>query len=115
MNSIITSIIIVYDQLKITIICFFRRAITHNIGVIFLKLGKYEDACSNFEYIMHEKPTFKAGMHALVCYYMSGNKEKSKTLFKQILEISLDIDFEDKYAAHTVRNTNILLLFKIFK
>lgn len=57
---------------------------------------------------MHEKPTFTAGMHALVCYYMSGNKEKSKHLFKQILEISLDIDFEDKYAAHSVRNTKIL-------
>ncbi|XP_022178245.1 intraflagellar transport protein 88 homolog isoform X1 [Myzus persicae] len=79
----------------------FKRAITHNIGVIFLKLGKYEDACSNFEYIMHEKPTFKAGMHALVCYYMSGNKDKSKQIFKQMLEISLDIDFEDKYAANS--------------
>lgn len=54
---------------------------------------------------MHEKPTFKAGMHALVCYYMSGNKEKSKQIFKQMLEITLDIDFEDKYAAHSVRNT----------
>jgi len=52
---------------------------------------------------MNEKPTFKAGMHALVCYYMLGNKEKSKQLFKQMFEISLDIDFEDKYAAHTVR------------
>lgn len=83
---------------------FFRRAITHNIGVIFLKLNKYEDACSNFEYIMHEKPTFKAAMHALVCYYMLGNKEKSKLIFKQMLEISLDIDFEDKYAAHSVRH-----------
>lgn len=79
-----------------------RRAITHNIGVIFLKLGKYEDACSNFEYIMHEKPMFKAGMHALLCYYMSGNKDKSKQIFKQMLEISLDIDFEDKYAANSV-------------
>jgi len=52
---------------------------------------------------MNEKPTFKAGMHALVCYYMLGNKEKSKQLFKQMFEISLDIDFEDKYAAHSVR------------
>lgn len=60
---------------------------------------------------MHEKPTFKAGMHALVCYYMSGNKDKSKQLFKQMLEISLDIDFEDKYAAHSVRNINILNIY----
>lgn len=73
-----------------------------------MKLSKYEDACSNFEYIMHEKPTFKAGMHALICYYMSGNKEKSKQLFKQMLEISLDIDFEDKYAAHSVIHSEIL-------
>jgi len=59
---------------------------------------------------MNEKPTFKAGMHALVCYYMLGNKEKSKQLFKQMFEISLDIDFEDKYAAHTVRNKNIYFI-----
>lgn len=55
---------------------------------------------------MHEKPTFKAAMHALVCYYMLGNKEKSKQLFKQMLEISLDIDFEDKYAAHSVKHNS---------
>lgn len=59
---------------------------------------------------MNEKPTFKAGMHALVCYYMLGNKEKSKQLFKQMFEISLDIDFEDKYAAHSVRNKSICLI-----
>ncbi|XP_050543365.1 intraflagellar transport protein 88 homolog [Daktulosphaira vitifoliae] len=78
----------------------FKRAITHNIGIVLLKLEKYEDACSNFEYIMHEKPAVKPCFHAILCYYMLGNKEKLKMLFKQMLEISLDVDFEDKYAAH---------------
>lgn len=63
---------------------------------------------------MHEKPTFKAGMHALVCYYMSGNKEKSKQIFKQMLEISLDIDFEDKYAANSVRNKYFITINQLF-
>jgi len=64
---------------------------------------------------MHEKPTFKAGMHALVCYYMSGNKDKSKQIFKQMLEISLDIDFEDKYAANSVRNKCFSTINQSFK
>ena len=32
-----------------------------NIGLLFVRMGQYNDACSSFEFIMSEKPDFKTG------------------------------------------------------
>lgn len=32
-----------------------------NIGLLFIKMGQYNDACTSFEFVMQEKPDFKTG------------------------------------------------------
>ena len=32
-----------------------RIKIMHNIGILFVKMGQYNDACSSFEWIMSEQ------------------------------------------------------------
>jgi len=43
-----------------------RLKIMHNIGLVFVKMGQYQDACLSFEFIMQEKPNFKAGTNKLI-------------------------------------------------
>jgi intraflagellar transport protein 88 len=38
-----------------------RLNVMRNIGLLFVKMGQYSDACTSFEYIMSEKPDFKTG------------------------------------------------------
>lgn len=33
-----------------------------NIGLLFIKMGQYNDACTSFEFVMQEKPDFKTGV-----------------------------------------------------
>ena len=44
----------------------------HNIGILFVKMGQYSDACSSFEWIMSEQGDFKTGLHLVLCYYATG-------------------------------------------
>merc|ERR1712088_429679 len=60
-----------------------RIKIMHNIGVLFVKMGQYNDACSSFELIM--------------CYYATGDKDRMKKGFSQLVEIPLEVEDEDKY------------------
>ncbi|KZS02119.1 Intraflagellar transport protein 88 [Daphnia magna] len=39
-----------------------RTKIMQNIGLLFIKMGQYNDACTSFEFVMQEKPDFKTGM-----------------------------------------------------
>ncbi len=34
-----------------------------NIGLLFVKMGQYNDACTSFEFVMQEKPDFKTGRY----------------------------------------------------
>jgi intraflagellar transport protein 88 len=75
----------------------------HNMGVVFLRINHPEDAAASFEYIMAEKPTFKTGLHLVVSNYMSGDPERTKRSFRELLEIPLDIDEdEEKYTTVSV-------------
>ncbi|KAJ1521467.1 hypothetical protein ONE63_003135 [Megalurothrips usitatus] len=76
-----------------------RIKIMHNIGVLFVKMGQFTEACSSFEYIMQEKPDFHTGLDVIVCYYALGEKEKMKRGFQMLVEVPLKIDDEDKYNA----------------
>lgn len=38
----------------------------HNIGILFVKMGQFTDACSSFEFIMQEKPDFKTGKNVCI-------------------------------------------------
>jgi intraflagellar transport protein 88 len=74
-----------------------RIKIMHNIGVLFVKMGQYNDASSSFEWIMSEQGDFKTGLHLILCYYAIGDKDRMKKGFTQLVELPLEVEDEDKY------------------
>ena len=40
----------------------------HNIGLLFVKMGQYSDACTSYEHIIGEKPDFKTGKYGFFIY-----------------------------------------------
>jgi intraflagellar transport protein 88 len=73
-----------------------------NIGIVFVKMGQYNDAITSFEHIMQEAPTFKTGFNLMLCYFALGDREKMKRGFQKLLTVDLKIDDEDKYLPHGV-------------
>ncbi len=77
-----------------------RIKIMHNIGILFVKMAQYSDACTSFEWIMSEQPDFKTGLHLVLCYFALGDKDRTKRGFQQLLEVPHDGgDDEDKYTS----------------
>ncbi|XP_035906050.1 intraflagellar transport protein 88 homolog [Anopheles stephensi] len=73
-----------------------RLKITHNIGILFIKMGQYSDAATSFEFIMSEKGDLKTGLHLILCYYALGDVEKIKHAFQLLLDIQIDYNEEEK-------------------
>lgn len=73
-----------------------RLKISHNIGILFIKMGQYSDAASNFEFIMSERADFKCGLHLVLCYYALGDTEKIKRAFQLLLEVQFVLEEEHK-------------------
>lgn len=79
-----------------------RIKIMHNIGLVFVRMGQYSEACTSFEYIMQEEANFKTGLDLVTAYYALGDKERMKKGFLRLLECQLDIDDDEKYTASSV-------------
>lgn len=76
-----------------------RLKITHNIGVLFVKMGQYSDAATSFEFIMAEKgekSDIKSGLHLVLCYYALGDTEKMKKAFQYLLDVPIDFNEDEK-------------------
>lgn len=73
-----------------------RLKISHNIGILFIKMGQYSDAANNFEFIMSERADLKCGLHLILCYYALGDTDKMKRAFQLLLEVQIDFDDEHK-------------------
>ncbi|XP_053687048.1 intraflagellar transport protein 88 homolog [Sabethes cyaneus] len=73
-----------------------RLKITHNIGILFIKMGQYSDAATSFEFIMSEKGDLKTGLHLILCYYALGDVEKIKHAFQLLLDIQIDYLEDEK-------------------
>lgn len=92
-----------------------RLKITHNIAVLFVKMGQYSDAATSLEFIMGEKggifqfkknfpvektlnffPDVKSGLHLVLCYYALGDTEKMKKAFQYLLDVPIDFNDEEK-------------------
>ena len=86
-----------------------RTKIMQNIGIVFVKMGQYNDAITSFEHIMQEAPTFKTGFNLMLCYFALGDREKMKRGFQKLLTVDLRIDDEDKYLPHGVQYLNWLI------
>ncbi|CAG2228978.1 IFT88 [Mytilus edulis] len=78
-----------------------RTKIMQNIGIVFTKMGQYNDAITSFEHIMSEAPSFKTGFNLILCYFALGDREKMKRAFQKLLTVDLKVDDEDKYLAHS--------------
>ncbi|XP_030800002.1 intraflagellar transport protein 88 homolog isoform X3 [Camarhynchus parvulus] len=87
-----------------------RIKIMENIGVAFIKTGQYVDAISSFEEIMNISPNLKAGFNLILCYFAIGNGEQMKKAFKNLIEVPLEVDYEDKYISlNDDLHTNLLI------
>lgn len=65
-----------------------RLRVTHNIGVLFVRMGQYSDAAASFEFIMAERGDIRAGLHLVLCYYALGDIDKMKSAFQMMLDVS---------------------------
>ncbi|XP_047741162.1 intraflagellar transport protein 88 homolog [Hyalella azteca] len=73
--------------------------IMHNIGLVFIKMGQYSEACTSFEYIMQEQPNFQTGLDLVTAHYALRDKEKMKKSYLRLLDCVLDVDDDEKYTA----------------
>lgn len=81
----------------------FRRIkIMHNMGMLFVQMGRLEEAANSFEWVMRERSEFKAGLHAVLCHFALSHRDKMKRAFFELLEVQLNVDQEDKYSINPV-------------
>jgi intraflagellar transport protein 88 len=83
-----------------------RLKITHNIGILFIKMGQYSDAATSFEFIMSEKGDLNSGLHLILCYYAVGDAEKMKKAFQWLLDVPIDFYDDDKLLNANVNLVN---------
>ncbi|XP_014674205.1 PREDICTED: intraflagellar transport protein 88 homolog [Priapulus caudatus] len=86
-----------------------RMRIMQNIGIVFVKMGQFQDAITSFEHIMSERPDFKTGFNLLLCYYALNDKDKMKKAFLKLLQTELSMDDEDKYLPSEDAHSNLIL------
>ena len=77
-----------------------------NIGIVFTKMGQYNDAITSFEHIMQDEADFKTGFNLILCYFALGDREKMKRAFQKLLTVDLKVDDEEKYTTTTVCQTS---------
>ncbi|XP_046644884.1 intraflagellar transport protein 88 homolog [Daphnia pulicaria] len=73
-----------------------RTKIMQNIGLLFIKMGQYNDACTSFEFVMQEKPDFKTGLHMVLSYYALADRENMRKSFLRLLDVRAESDDFDK-------------------
>lgn len=83
-----------------------KMKIMQNIGIAFVKMGKYEEAVSSFEHIMNDSPSFKTGFNLILCYFALNDQEKMKWAFEQMLTVDMKFDDEDKYQSSDNKEHN---------
>ena len=67
-----------------------------NIGLLFVRMGQYNDACTSFEFVMQEKADFKSGLHLILSYYALADRDNMRKSFLRLLDINMDLDDLDK-------------------
>ncbi|EFN77453.1 Intraflagellar transport protein 88-like protein [Harpegnathos saltator] len=75
-----------------------RIKIMHNMAMLFVQMGRLEEAANSFEWVMRERSEFKAGLHTVLCHFALSHRDKMKRAFFELLEVQLNVDQEDKYS-----------------
>lgn len=87
-----------------------RLKISHNIGIVFIKMGQYSDAAASFEFIMSERADLKSGLHLILCYYALGDKDKIKRAFQLLLEVQFLLEDDTKMSSSLTNPTQQYIL-----
>jgi intraflagellar transport protein 88 len=69
----------------------------HNIALVFIKMGQWEEAISSLEYIMSEQACHRAGLHLIICCRALDDRDRMKTAFSMLLNVPMDVEDEEKY------------------
>lgn len=72
------------------------------MAMLFVQMGRLEEAANSFEWVMRERSEFKAGLHAVLCHFALSHRDKMKRAFLELLEVQLNVDQEDKYSINPV-------------
>ncbi|KAK5981107.1 OSM-5 [Trichostrongylus colubriformis] len=73
-----------------------RINILNNIGVAFIKMGKYDEAMSTFEHCVEERADFKTALNMVLTAYCLEDADKMRDGFQKLLDVPLDDDEENK-------------------
>lgn len=74
-----------------------RIKIMHNIALVFIRMGQWEEAIVSLEYIMTDQAKHRAGLHLVVCCRALEDAERMKNAFSLLLSVPLNSEDEDKY------------------
>ncbi|CAG4940510.1 unnamed protein product [Colias eurytheme] len=82
-----------------------RMKVMHNIGLLLVRMGKFRDAVTNFQHIMHEQGDFQTGLHLVLCSVALDDAEGGKAAFHSMLDVELpnyhlDIAIDDENDAY---------------
>lgn len=81
----------------------------HNIALVFIRMGQWEEAIVSLEYIMSEQADHRAGLHLVVCCKALEDSERMKNAFTLLLSVPLNAEEDDKYDPEQVRVINSTL------
>ncbi|KAL2614143.1 hypothetical protein R1flu_025835 [Riccia fluitans] len=62
-----------------------RYRIMRNIGNALMRLGRYQDAAQSYESVIEIKVDHQACYNLVVCYYILGQLDKTKSVFVKML------------------------------
>ncbi|XP_072942133.1 uncharacterized protein nompB [Epargyreus clarus] len=82
-----------------------RMKVMHNIGLLLVRMGKFRDAVTNFQHIMHEQGDFQTGLHLVLCSVALNDAEGGKAAFHAMLDVEpptyhQDIAIDDENDAY---------------
>ncbi|KPJ16859.1 Intraflagellar transport protein 88-like [Papilio machaon] len=82
-----------------------RMKAMHNIGLLLVRMGKFRDAVTNFQHIMHEQGDFQTGLHLVLCSVALNDAEAGKAAFHAMLDVEPatyhhDIPIDDENDAY---------------
>ncbi|XP_049865203.1 intraflagellar transport protein 88 homolog [Pectinophora gossypiella] len=72
-----------------------RMKVMHNIGLLLVRMGKFRDAVTNFQHIMHEQGDFQTGLHLVLCSVALNDAEGGKAAFHAMLDVEPPTDHQD--------------------
>ncbi|XP_048480836.1 intraflagellar transport protein 88 homolog isoform X1 [Plutella xylostella] len=72
-----------------------RMKVMHNIGLLLVRMGKFRDAVTNFQHIMHEQGDFQTGLHLVLCSVALNDAEGGKAAFHAMLDVEPPAHHQD--------------------